>query len=129
MSVGLSKGAPDEGNHVPDYKINNWFFRDLLPTSRAGIFRLLSSRSIARCLQLRLNRILEVRTNTSKNLRKIRRNELAVHVICGVCANMFSECFVEPAFEASLAVTVSAVRESRSERLVCRKRVNMRTYR
>jgi hypothetical protein len=80
-SVGLSKDAPNDGNHVLDLIIYNWLSCDLLPTSRTGILR----------------------------------NGSADHV-------------AEPAFEASLAVRMSAVSEPRAKRLVYRKRVNMRTY-
>jgi hypothetical protein len=38
------------------------------------------------------------------------------------------EYSAEPAFEASLAVRMSAVSEPRAKRSVYRKRVNMRTY-
>lgn len=128
-SVRLPKNAPDDRNHIFNCKIDNWFSRDLRPTSRAGILRLLLSGNIIHRLQRHLNRVGDVWTNGVKNLREIPRHKSAVHVVSGMCASMFSECFVEPAFEASLAVRVSAIKETRGHRLVHRKQVKMRTYR
>lgn len=110
--VGLFEDAPDDRNHVLDCKIYNRFPCDLCPTSRTGIHRLLLSGSIVHCKQLQLKLIRDIWTNGVKRLRKITRQWFAVNVIRGICANMSGEYFVEPAFEASLAVRVSTVKEN-----------------